>query len=208
MSDQESPQPKADIGRQQIGSVYAKAFLAAAVNQGAVRERLDELGSFVQDILDRQPAFAATLASPRIAADEKVAMLDRVCHDRASEGLLTFLKVVCRHGRLDCLHEIHAAAKHQYNQTQGIVEVQLTTAQPLDEELSQRIRHALAEHLKQDVELRKATDASLIGGMIIRIGDLVYDSSVRQRLSSMRRQTVERTVQQMRSASDRFLTSN
>ncbi len=208
MSDQKSSQPKADIGRQQIGGVYAKAFLATAEKEGTARELLDELGSLVLHTLDKQPAFEATLASPRIAAEEKVEMLDRVFQKRVSAGLLTFLKVVCRHDRLDCLREIHAALKQQYNESRGVVEVHLTTAQPLDEKLTRRIEQTLTQHLKQDVELQRATDPLLIGGMIIRIGDMVYDSSVRQRLFSLRQQTVDKTVQQMRSASDRFATNN
>ena len=204
MSDENSSQPKADIGRQQIGGIYAKAFLAAAQKDGAARELLDELGSLVLHALDKQPAFEATLASPRIAAEEKVEILNRVFQQRVSAGLLTFLKVVCRHERLDCLREIHAAAKQQYNESRGIVEVHLTTAQPLEEKLTRQIERALSEHLKQEVELQRSTDTLLIGGMIIRIGDMVYDNSLRQRLFSLRQQTVDKTVQQMRSASDRF----
>jgi F-type H+-transporting ATPase subunit delta len=204
MSDENSSQPKADIGRQQIGGIYAKAFLAAAQKDGAARELLDELGSLVLHTLDKQPAFEATLASPRIAAEEKVEILNRVFQQRVSAGLLTFLKVVCRHDRLDCLREIHAAAKQQYNESRGIVEVHLTTAQPLDGKLTRQIEQALSQHLKQEVELQRSTDTLLIGGMIIRIGDMVYDSSLRQRLFSLRQQTVDKTVQQMRSASDRF----
>jgi F-type H+-transporting ATPase subunit delta len=204
MSDENSSQPKADIGRQQIGGIYAKAFLAAAQKDGAARELLDELGSLVLHALDKQPAFEATLASPRIAAEEKVEILNRVFQQRVSAGLLTFLKVVCRHDRLDCLREIHAAAKQQYNESRGIVEVHLTTAQPLEEKLTRQIERALSEHLKQEVELQRSTDTLLIGGMIIRIGDMVYDNSLRQRLFSLRQQTVDKTVQQMRSASDRF----
>lgn len=208
MSDQKSSQPKADIGRQQIGGVYAKAFLAAAEKDGTARELLDELGSLVLHTLDKQPAFDATLASPRIAAEEKAEMLDRVFQGRVSVGLLTFLKVVCRHDRLDCLREIHAAAKRQHNEARGVVEVHLTTAQPLDETLTGQIEQALTQHLKQEVELQRSTDPLLIGGTIIRIGDMVYDSSVRQRLFSLRQRTVDKTVQEMRSASDRFATSN
>ena len=204
MSDENSSQPKADIGRQQIGGIYAKAFLAAAQKEGTASELLDELGSLVLHTLDKQPAFEATLASPRIAAEEKVEILNRVFQQRVSAGLLTFLKVVCRHDRLDCLREIHAAAKQQYNESRGIVEVHVTTARPLDEKLTRQIEQALSQHLKQEVELQRSTDTLLIGGMIIRIGDMVYDSSLRQRLFSLRQQTVDKTVQQMRSASDRF----
>ena len=204
MSDENSSRPKADIGRQQIGGIYAKAFLAAAQKEGTASELLDELGSLVLHTLDKQPAFEATLASPRIAAEEKVEILNRVFQQRVSAGLLTFLKVVCRHERLDCLREIHAAAKQQYNESRGIVEVHVTTARPLDEKLTRQIEQALSQHLKQEVELQRSTDTLLIGGMIIRIGDMVYDSSLRQRLFSLRQQTVDKTVQQMRSASDRF----
>ncbi len=204
MTDTQVQSPKADIGKQQIGTVYAKAFLAAASTKQSVERDLSELGALLATVIDKQPTFEAVLASPRIAIDEKIAMLEKTLKGRVSDGLLTFLDVVCRHERLDCLREIYFAAREQYNESNGIAQVQVTTAQPLDDRTTDRIKEGLAQHLDKDIELLKHVDPAVIGGMIIRIGDMVYDTSVRQRLVSIREQTVEKAAQQMRQTVDQF----
>ena len=208
MTEHHVQQPKADIGRQQVGSVYAKALLAAAANSNTVDQDLDEFAELLTTLVENQPAFEATLASPRIAAEEKIGLLDKTLQGHVSEGLLKFLKVVCRHGRLDCLREIYLAARQQHNDSKGVRQVHVTTAESLDDHMSGRIQQELTAHLQHEVELIKHVDPSVIGGMIIRIGDMVYDSSVRQKLSSMRQQTVANTAQHMRDSIDRFALSN
>ena len=208
MTEHQVRQPKADIGRQQIGSVYAKAFLATAGKTNTVDDDLDEFAALLADVVDQQPVFEATLASPRVSAEEKIDLLDKTLQGHASDGLLTFVKVVCQHGRLDCLREIYLAARRQHNHSKGVMQVHVTTAEALDENMSGRIQKDLSEHLQHDVELVKHVNPSILGGMIVRIGDMVYDSSVRQKLNSIRQQTVENTAQQMRDAIDRFALSN
>ena len=66
MSDQVQ-EPKADIGKQQIGTVYAKAFLAASANSKSVDADLEEFGLLVANVIEKQPVFEQTLASPRVA---------------------------------------------------------------------------------------------------------------------------------------------
>ena len=113
MSDQVQ-EPKADIGKQQIGTVYAKAFLAAAAKNQTVDSDLEEFGALLASVIEKEPAFEQMLASPRVAIEEKIALLDKTLKGRVSDGLLTFIKVVCQHERLDCLREIYLAARDQH----------------------------------------------------------------------------------------------
>lgn len=208
MTDHQVQQPKADIGKQQIGTVYAKAFLAAAAQSQSVDQDLDEFGALVATVLNQQPTFEATLSSPRVAVEEKIGLLDRTLKGNVSEGLLKFLKVVCRHERLDCLREIYLAARDQHHQAKGVVQVHVTTAEALDGGMSERVKSELGQHLKSEVDLVQKVDPSIVGGMIIRIGDMVYDSSVRQKLASIRQKTVDNTSQQMRESLEKFAPSN
>ena len=86
--------------------------------------------------------------------------------------------------------------------------MEVTTAEALDASASQRVEKDLSEFLGKKVDLVKHVDADIIGGMIIRIGDMVYDTSVRQKLASIRTQTVESTAQQMRASLEQFATNN
>ena len=96
-----------------------------------------------------------------ISHDEIAAVLDRVLGGRASPLLLNFLKVVSRHGRLDCLRAIHRRVHALYDILQNRVRVRLTTATPLSAELASRIRIALRGKLEGEPVLELATDPEL-----------------------------------------------
>lgn len=204
MSEETVESPSTDIGRQQIAAVYAKAFLAAVEKSGQTSAPVEELQSLAADVLQKNSRFEKVLASPRLKPEEKIRLIDDTLGSQLSQGAAQFLRVIANHGRLDCLRDICVAVRRQYNDARGVAEVQLVTAHDLSAGLLGRIRSSLKKHLGQEVELIIKTDPSLIGGMVIRIGDKVYDSSVRQRLASLRKESVEKTVQQMRDAADRF----
>src|SRR5574340_1799768 len=106
-------QMEADVGVEHIADVYAKALLGAAEGAGVTAEVLSEFNSLVEDLLDRFPRFDAVLASVLVSAEEKAESLERVLGGRASPCFLNFLKVLARHGRLDCLRAIHLQVRAQ-----------------------------------------------------------------------------------------------
>lgn len=192
MSNSQDHSP--DTGQQAIAAVYAKALLAAAEKSGTAQSLLDELGSLVQDVLKQQPKFAAALASPRIATEEKLGLLDNVFSGRVSPELLRFLKVVARHERLGALAEISREYRKQYNEKHQRVEAVVTTAEPLPDDLRDSVLQSLQAKLGQQVDLVLRTDADLLAGMVVRVGDTVYDASLANRLDRQRRQTIRRSV--------------
>ena len=194
-----------DIGRQQLGAVYAKAFLGAMEKAGVTDQMMAELDSLIREVLDKHPGFDATLSSLRLSADEKAAVLDRVLGSQVSEPLMSFLKVVNAHNRLDCLRDICREARKQLNDQRGVVDVYLTTAVPVSDELAGQITETLQSTLGRQVHLVPSIDPEVIGGMLIRVGDKVFDSSVVNQLQQLREETLEKTIQAMRSASERFV---
>ena len=205
MSENHRPaQPTIDIGQQQIGKVYAQAMLAAAGSTDAADHLLDELGQLVNELFAKAPGLEQMLGSPRISVDEKIGLLDKILGDRASSGLLKFLKVTCTHGRLDCLRAIYAEACSLQNQHKGIVEVDLVTAQETDAEMLRQVREALESKMSAQVDLQTAIDPSLIGGVMIRVGDKVLDASIKRQLSLLREETVTKAGQSIRAHAERF----
>ena len=101
---------EADVSVEHIADVYAQAFLEAAENARQTQALLAEFDSLISDVLDQYPKFDAVISSTMISHDEIAAVLDRVLGGRAAPLLLNFLKVVSRHGRLDCLRAIHRRA--------------------------------------------------------------------------------------------------
>ena len=98
---------EADVGVEHVADVYAKGLLGATEKAGQTAAVLDEFDALLAEVLDRFPRFEAILASALVLPEEKSALIDRVLGGRASPMLVNFLKVVARHGRLDCLRAIH-----------------------------------------------------------------------------------------------------
>ena len=193
-----------DSGRQRLGEVYAKALIGAAEKAGKTSQVLEELDSVVNDVLANLPKLAAALESPRVPIEHKLTLLDRAFGGKMSKELLNFLKVAAKHGRLDCLKAVNRAAKDLHNEMRGRVEVHVRTAEPAGPELLAKIAAQLKLALQRDVDLRAGVDPSLIGGLLVRVGDTVYDGSVANRLKRLRAETLDKTSQQIRQALDRF----
>jgi F-type H+-transporting ATPase subunit delta len=194
-----------DPAREHLGEIYAKALLGATEKAGTRDAIVDELGSLVTDVLDKLPHVAETLASLRLAHEDRVRILDKAFAGKMSPVLLDFLKVLSRHNRLDSLREIHRAAQKQLNTLRGRVEVFVTSAAPINNQLIDQITGKLTKMLGGQVILQMRVDPDLLGGLVVRVGDKVFDSSLATQLHRMKETALEKTEQQIRHSADRFL---
>lgn len=193
-----------DPGAVQVAGVYARALLGAAERAGQSEEVLEELDALVEDVLDPYPQFEAVLASGVIPAEEKLGILERTLKGRVSTLVMNFLKVTARHGRLDLLRAIRRAAHQLYDELRGRVPVEVATAAPLEDGLAGRIADRLREMTGGEPQLVRTVNPDLIGGVVLRIGDTVYDGSVAARLKQVRAQMIQRSVHEIQSRRDRF----
>lgn len=193
-----------DTGRQHLGSTYAKALLGVTEKRGVTDEVLEQLRSAVDDVFSRLPQFDAVLSSPRVPFEEKERLLDRAFSGKMQRDLLNFLKVVARHGRFDCLRAIEAEFVKQYNQLRGRVDVAVETATPLSDALRQEIVQRLKVALNREVQLQTRVNPDIVGGLVIRVGDTVYDGSVLNQLHRFGEAAMNRTRNALRGALDRF----
>lgn len=173
-----------------VGPVYAKALLAAAGPSANAEELMSQFRSFVHDVLDKQPALEAALANPKISSEEKIRILDRVFSGNMNTTLLTFLKVVSKRGRMNVLRGIYAAASALRDEAIGLVRVLITTAQQLDQPSINSLTEKLRTLLKKDVVLTTRVDESILGGLVVRIGDVVFDGSVDGQLNQLKKSTL------------------
>jgi len=193
-----------DPARQRLGTVYAKALLAAAEKAKQTEAVLAELDALVADVLDKLPDFDEALRTPRIAPEEKLRLLERVFASRVSPLMLNFLKVVAQHERLDCLRAIQRAAQKQYNEMRNRVEVLVETAAPLSNQLRGSIAARLGQLLGREVVLSTQLNPDLLGGLVVRVDDTVYDGSLAGRLKAMQAVTLDHTTQTIRQSLERF----
>ena len=186
-----------DTERQYIGTVYAKGLLGAAEKANQVTQVVDELESIVVDVLPQLPKLKLLLESPRVPMEVKEKVLNQ-SFSAGSSVLLTFLKVVCRHGRFDCLRVISRTATALLQEQTGVVEVRVTTAESVPESMHEELKTKLGQILEKQVVIRTETDADILGGLVVRVGDTVFDGSVANQLSQIRRTAVDQAMQQIR----------
>ena len=194
----------ADVGVEPIARVYAQALLGAAEKAGRSEQVLEEFDRLMGDVLARFPKLEAVLRSGLVSVEEKAGILDRVFGGRISPLLLNFLKVVAGRGRLDCLAAIHHQARRLQQQRRGLVRVDVTTAAPLGSELADRIAESLRTVVSGEPLVEQRTEPKLIGGVVVRVGDTVYDGSLANQLQKIRQQMIDSSEHEIQSRRDRF----
>ncbi len=178
-----------DTGAEQLGKTYARALVGAAKNAGVADLVIEQLGKLVDEYLVGSPQLRAAFASPRVDQDEKIRVIDNVFSDEYHPILVKFLKVMAGRGRLAYVDAVRNAADEIHDEMTGRVLASVQTAVPLDDALRSQISDRLGSLMDRQVRLRVTVDPDLIGGMVIRIGDKVFDSSVSNRLNKMARRT-------------------
>lgn len=173
-----------DSDAQQIGSLYAKAILASAGDDTDIV--LDELTAVVEECLTAHPGFEQLLASPRFSQAEKERVIDRVFAKRVHPIVLRFLKVLCRRNRIDSLRAIQQSAKRMREQQLGKIRAIVISALPLTDQQRNQIEVAFGESLGDSVILDEIVDPSLLGGIMVRVGDRVYDGSLVGKMNLLR----------------------
>ena len=194
----------ADVALERIADVYAAALLSAGEKTGKTEEAMAELDALVDELFAQFPKLEAILASALVSHEEKSEILDRVLGGRATKAFVNFLKVVSRHGRLDCIRVIRRQAWLQYDRLRGRVRVKLSTALPVDDALAAQLVRQIAGTVGGEPVLERVVDPSLIGGAVVRVGDVVHDASIANQLHTIRRQMIDRSAHETQSRRDRF----
>jgi F-type H+-transporting ATPase subunit delta len=167
---------------------YARSLMDLAIERGQVDAVYADMG-LVADTTVASRDLRVLLNSPVVKADKKSAVLDRMFAGKVGEETQRFIAILVRKGREGMLPQVAAAVQQLYKQQKGIVTAEVVSAVPLDDSTRQQVRAlAAARHPGKTVELDERVDASLIGGISIRIGDEQYDGSVSRRLSDLRRE--------------------
>ena len=174
-----------DTGAEQLGKTYARALIGAAQDAGVAEQVIGQLGSLEDDYLAISPQLRAAFASPQIDEADKSRVIDRMFGEEFHPILVKFLKVMAGRGRLAHVNAVRAAADDMYDEILGRVVASVKSAVPLDEELRSKISEQLGSVMQKQVRLRETVDPDLIGGMVIRVGDRVFDSSVSNRLDKL-----------------------
>lgn len=192
-----------DAERQYIGTVYGKALLGATSKSNNTDSVLAELDDILGNVLVKLPRLRLLLESPRVPLEVKERVIE-TAFGKASRELRNFFKVVCLHGRFDCLRVVARTARDLRNDEIDRLAVRVTTAEPITEEIKKQIAAQLGTALGKTIELHHSVDPSIIGGLVVRIGDTVYDTSLANSLARVKRVAFEKAVLEIKQALPRF----
>jgi F-type H+-transporting ATPase subunit delta len=166
---------------------YARSLLELAQERNVTEPIGQELEQITQ-VLESNPTFREFLKDPGIGTEERTGVLDRVLQSRVNPLLGNFLGVLNLHGRLGLLEQIAAAYGDLLEELHGKVEVDVTVAQRLTADELEQVRQRVGSALKKDAVVHQYVDESIVGGLVLRVGDKLIDASVRSQLETMRRQ--------------------
>ncbi len=197
------PSVMEDPGARSVAKVYSDAYLDLAGGNG-IPAALEELGSFVSDVLGANPEFDRMLRTQELNVDAKRQLLEKVVVPRSTPLFADFVRVVCQHDRLDLLPLIHDLAVREAERRLGQRRVQVTSASELSSGALESIRNNLAKALSTQPILETRVDPSLLGGMTIRVGDTVYDGSLKTQVKQLRARLRERCLNEIQRGRDRF----
>ena len=200
--------PTADVGAQRVARVYAEALLRAAENQGQADAVLDEFTALVGEVFPKDPQFEEFLASGSIGRDRKAKALRDIFENRATPVFADFLMVLNNHERLGLLRPILAAYRELYDERARRIRVQVRTAVPLPDDQRARLQQQLHETFHLEPVLETRVDPDLLGGMVVRVGDWLYDASVRTQIENLRNQLIARSSYEIQSGRNRFSASD
>jgi F-type H+-transporting ATPase subunit delta len=208
MTDAQAPAPSAprafDEKASEVARTYAEALLNAAQKAGQVDEVLDELDAIRGFVLEKFPTFAVMMGSPVRTTADKDRIIVRAFEGRALETSVRFLRVLNRNGRLELLGPILGAAREAWDRRQNRHPVTVRSALPLTDAQADALRARLAETVGGTPVLRLEVDPGLIGGLVVQVGDDVYDASVRNRLEQLRQRLIEGKTHEIQSRRDHF----
>ncbi|HEV3142934.1 MAG TPA: ATP synthase F1 subunit delta [Gemmataceae bacterium] len=188
----------------QIAKVYAASLLRAAVRQNKAELMLEQLHTLVHDLFAAQPLLEKFLSSRAIRHDRKEHLIRSALGEGADPMFLDFLLVLNRHDRLDLLRAIWLNFRNLQDERAHRIRVKVRSAVPLTETQQQQLKKELQDDFGLEPVLEMQTDERLLGGMIVQVGDWLYDGSVQSKLDRARKQLLSRSNYVIQSWRDRF----
>jgi F-type H+-transporting ATPase subunit delta len=176
---------------QEIADVYARALFEVAKEHDVLDRVHDELGEFADALGDEENReLRLFFFSPYFSSEEKKDGVEKLVTD-ADERIVNFLQLLAERHRMPALPRIRRAFEDLWAEEKQLLPVSVTAAVELDEELVKGIGERIEEQTGRQVELSSNVDPDVLGGLIVRVGNMVLDASVRNRLERIRKQVAK-----------------
>ena len=166
-----------------IARPYAKAVFDLAQEANAFDAWTAALGQLA--VISNDADFATLVSDPRVDGGKVAELLTDLAKDSLPEGGANFIKLLVQNDRLDSLVDINQQVIDLVAKAKALVNAEVITAKPLTEDQKSSLAAALEKRLGLKVELEETVDADLVGGAIIKAGDMVIDGSAKGRIEKL-----------------------
>jgi F-type H+-transporting ATPase subunit delta len=174
---------------EEIADVYARALFEVAKDGGVLDRVHEELDEFA-DALETDRNLQVFLFSPYFSSEEKKDGVTRIVTD-GDERFVNFLELLAERHRMPALFRIRRAFDSMWAEENRLLPVTVTSAVELDEGLVNDIGKRIEEQTGRQVELSSNVDPDVLGGLQVRVGNMVLDATVRNRLEQLRKQVAK-----------------
>ena len=174
---------------EELAQVYANALFEVASENDVTDDVREQLGQFA-DELDENRDLQVFLFSPYFSSQEKKDGIRKIV-DGADERFLNFLELLAERHRMPVIFRIRRAYDALWREENKLLPVTVTSAVELDEGLVEGLGKRIEEQTGKKVELTSKVDSDVLGGLVLQVGNMVLDASIRNRLEQLRKQVAK-----------------
>jgi ATP synthase F1 delta subunit len=174
---------------EEIAQVYARALFEVASEQDALDTIHEQLGEFA-DAMNANRQLAVFFFSPYFAVDEKKEGLSRAVTG-AHDAFRNFLEALIERHRMPAIFRIRTEFNALYDDEKKLLPVTITSAIALDDETVEGLGRRIGEQIDRHVEVSSTVDPDILGGIVLRVGNVILDASIKNRLEQLRKQVAQ-----------------
>ena len=174
---------------EEIAQVYARSLFEVASEQDkldVVKQQLDQFAA----ALHENRELAVFFFSPYFSAEEKKDGLHRAVQG-ADPAFMNFLEALIERHRMPAVFRIRTDYEALYDKTNKLLPVAVTSAVELDAKTIESLGRRIGEQTGNEIELSSKVDPEILGGIVLRVGNLIMDASIRTRLEQLRREVAQ-----------------
>lgn len=166
---------------------YATALFDLAASEGAMAKYEEEVKVIVKALHD-EPDFMAVLQDHKVTMEDKISLVENIFTDKVALPIVGLLVLLVKKGRQDEMLDVLETFLERVKAESGIVKAVVKSAIPLKAEQIALLKEKLEAGTKSKIELETIVDASIIAGLVVRVGDKVVDASYQGEMQTLKKQ--------------------
>ena len=170
-----------------IANRYAEALFQLSEEENITKEIYNELHDVVE-LIKNNKELDNVLKSPLVAKNEKTQLIEALFNNKINNDLKNFLKILVEKGRISSLKSIELTFKELLNDKHNIIEGTVISAIALTEKQVKELEEKLSKKYNKNVTLENEVDRSILGGVLVRLGNTEIDGTIRTRLNGLKNQ--------------------